>query len=45
MDQLARPFVQLWDWIERVGGYPGQVFFICAVIMLIIGVLTWFSNR
>jgi hypothetical protein len=44
VDQLSRPFVQLWDWVERVGGFPGQMLFICAVIMLFIGVVTWFTN-
>jgi hypothetical protein len=45
MDELARPFVRLWDWVEQVGGFPGKVFFICAVIMLIVGGLTWYSNK
>lgn len=45
VDELARPFVRLWNWVEQVGGFPGQVFFICALIMLIIGGLTWYSNK
>jgi hypothetical protein len=45
MSELARPFLQAWNWIERVGGFPGQVFFCVAVVMLIVGALTWFSNR
>jgi hypothetical protein len=45
MSELARPFVEAWNWVERVGGFPGQVFFCVAVVMLIIGALTWFGNR
>ncbi len=45
MNELARPFVQLWDWVERVGGFPGQLLFLCAVVMAIIGGLTWYSNK
>jgi hypothetical protein len=45
MHELVQPFIRAWNWIERVGGFPGQVFFVVAVIMLIIGALTWFSNR
>lgn len=45
MNELAEPFVRLWDWIDRVGGFPGKVFFLCAVVMLVIGILTWFSNK
>jgi hypothetical protein len=45
MDELARPFVQLWEWVDRVGGFPGKVFFICAVIMVVIGGLTWYGNK
>lgn len=45
MDELSRPLVQLWDWIDRVGGYPGRLVFLCAVVMLIIGGLTWYGNK
>jgi hypothetical protein len=45
MSELTRPFVQLWNWVERVGGFPGQVFFCVLVVMIIIGALTWFGNR
>lgn len=45
VDELARPFLQLWDWIDRVGGYPGKLFFLAAVIMAVIGFLTWFGNK
>jgi hypothetical protein len=45
MDVLMSPFVQLWNWVERVGGYPGQMFFILLLIMLGIGAATWFSNK
>ena len=45
VDELARPFLQLWDWIDRVGGYPGKLFFLCIVIMTVVGVLTWFGNK
>lgn len=45
MYALARPFVRLWDYVGNVGGFPGQMFFILAVIMLGIVVCTWVSNR
>ena len=45
MDVLMSPFVRLWNWVESVGGYPGQMFFILALIMLGIGVATWFGNK
>jgi hypothetical protein len=45
VDVLARPFVQIWDWVDRVGGFPGQMFFLCSVVMIVIGGLTWYSNK
>lgn len=45
VDELARPFVLLWDWVDRTGGFPGKVFFLCVVVMMIIGGLTWYSNK
>jgi len=45
MRELVRPFVRTWDYVERVGGYPGQIFFCVVVVMAIIGFLTWFRNR
>jgi hypothetical protein len=45
MDELSRPFVRLWDWVERTGGFPGQMLFICVIIMAIFGALTWYGNK
>ena len=45
MSELGRPFVRAWEWIGQVGGFPGQVFFVVAVIIIILGTLTWFGNR
>lgn len=45
MDELVSPFVRLWNWVERFGGFPGQLFFVCFLIMLIIGGLTWYGNK
>jgi hypothetical protein len=45
VDILARPFVRAWDWISDVGGFPGQMAFVCATVMLVIGLLTWYGNR
>ena len=45
MDVILSPFVRLWHWVEQVGGYPGQVVFVCAVIMLLLGGLTWYGNK
>ena len=45
MSELIYPFVRLWNWIERVGGFPGQVFFVCVLVLLVIGLATWFGNK
>jgi hypothetical protein len=45
MNELARPFVRMWDWAEEVGGFPGQMLFICIIVILVIGGLTWYSNK
>jgi hypothetical protein len=45
MSELARPFLRAWDWVEKTAGFPGQVFAVIAVIMVIIGVMTWVGNR
>ena len=45
MNELASPFLRVWDYAGRVGGFPGQVFFVVAVLMLVIGALTWYNNR
>lgn len=45
MEVLGRPFVWMWNWIDRVGGFPGQVFFCCAVIIALLGLFTWIGNR
>ena len=45
MSELARPMVRAWEWIGHVGGFPGQVFFVVAIIIVILGGLTWFGNR
>ena len=45
MNELARPFLKAWDYVGNVGGFPGQVFFVIACVMLVIGALTWFNNR
>lgn len=45
VDEIARPFVRLWEWVEQVGGFPGQVLFICGIILVVIGGLTWYSNK
>lgn len=45
MNELAKPFVRAWSWIESVGGFPGQVFFVVVVIIAIFGIVTWVGNR
>jgi hypothetical protein len=45
MDVLFRPVERLWTWVERVGGYPGQMLFVCVCVMLVVGGLTWYSNK
>lgn len=45
MDELARPFVRVWDWVDEVGGFPGQMLFVCAIVIIVIGGLTWYGNK
>ncbi|MFQ3593956.1 MAG: hypothetical protein SNJ82_12315 [Gemmataceae bacterium] len=45
MNELAAPFVRLWNYVTQVGGFPGQIFFCVTVIMLVVGGITWLSNR
>ena len=45
MSELVPPFVRAWEWIGNVGGFPGQVFFVIVVIIILLGALTWFGNR
>ena len=45
MADLMRPFELLWQWVDRVGGFPGKMVFVVLIVMLIIGGLTWYSNR
>lgn len=45
MKELTRPFVDLWAWVEREGGFPGQMLFIMLVILLGMGFFYWLGNR
>ena len=45
MDEIVLPFVRLWDWVDRSGGYPGKILFVCAAVMLVVGGLTWYGNK
>ena len=45
MEVLMRPFLQLWNWIDQVGGYPGKLMFGCVIVMAVVGGLTWYSNK
>lgn len=45
MEELVRPFQRLWDWVEQVGGFPGQMLFVCVIVMVVIGGLTWYGNK
>jgi hypothetical protein len=45
MDDLVRPFVQLWNWITHTGGLPGQILFVCLAIIVVLGVTVWLGNR
>jgi hypothetical protein len=36
---------QLWDWIERTGGYPGKIIIAGLVVLIIMFGITWYSNR
>lgn len=45
MNELARPFVRSWEWVGAVGGFPGQVFAVCAIVILILGVCVWIGNK
>jgi hypothetical protein len=45
MEVLWRPLERLWEWVERTGGYPGQLLFVCIIVMVVVGGLTWYSNK
>jgi hypothetical protein len=45
MDTLFSPFVRLWNWVETVGGYPGQVLFVCTLVIVVLGLITWVGNK
>lgn len=45
VQELIRPFVRAWEYVGNVGGFPGQLFFVVVVVMVIIGGLTWYSNK
>ncbi|MGL4554248.1 MAG: hypothetical protein ACRC33_24045 [Gemmataceae bacterium] len=45
MNELLSPFVRLWTYVGNVGGFPGQVFFCAAVVLIIVGGFTWFGNK
>ena len=45
MSELARPIVRAWEWMGNVGGFPGQVFFVIVVVIVILGGLTLLGNR
>ena len=45
MNELASPFVRVWTYVGQTGGFPGQVFFCAAVVLVIVGCFTWLSNR
>jgi hypothetical protein len=45
MNELMAPFIRLWNYVGHVGGFPGQLFFCCVVVLIVLGGLTWLSNR
>jgi hypothetical protein len=45
MNELASPFVRLWNWVTSIGGFPGQIMFCSIVVILVLGLIVWFSNR
>lgn len=45
MNELARPFVQVWDWVSTKGGMPGQMLFVIVVIVAVLGATVWLGNR
>jgi hypothetical protein len=45
MAELLRPIQPMWDWIDRTGGYPGKMMVAGLVVMLVVGGISWYSNR
>jgi len=45
MNELARPFIRIWDYVGDRGGFPGQLFFVISVVMIAFVLFTWLSNR
>ena len=45
MNEIMWPFKRAWEWVDRTGGYPGQLMVAGLLIMLVVGGITWYSNR
>jgi hypothetical protein len=45
MDVLMSPFVNLWTWVDRVGGFPGKAVFVIGVVMLVLGIISWVNGK
>ncbi len=45
MTELAAPIVRLWTYVGNTGGFPGQVFFCAAVVLIVVGVCTWHGTK
>lgn len=45
MERLFLPVKRVWNYVETYYGFPGQVFFCLMVILLVLGVLYFLSNR
>jgi len=45
MDEIFSPFARLWNWVTNLGGFPAQMMFCSIVVILILALVVWFSNR
>jgi len=45
VSELVKPFVSVWEYAAKIGGFPGQALLFIGCIMLLIGILTWFGNK
>jgi hypothetical protein len=43
--ELARPFLQAWDWIGQNDAFAGKGLAVGIVVVAAIGLLTWLSKQ
>jgi hypothetical protein len=45
MQELATPFVRVWDWVTYHGGFPGQILFSGVLVCGVLAVVVWLTGK